>query len=177
MVSVVEQRDLLARARTGDQHAFATLIGEHRRQVWGVCLRITGNQWDAEDALQDCLTAAWHHLASFRGDAAFSTWLYRIAANAATAVARRRIPVPAEIPDAPAAGTDLGQRVADQDAVNRALAALPVTFRTAVVLREICGFSYEEIAQHEAINIQTVKSRINRGRSMLRQALNPAALG
>jgi RNA polymerase sigma factor (sigma-70 family) len=170
MGAVHPGEDVLARARAGDQQAFAELVEAHRRVLWAVCLRITNNQHDAEDALQECLIAAWHHLDQFRGDARVGTWLYRVAANAAIGVARRRNrPVPLE--DVHAVTPDVGDRVADVDRVRSALAEVPLAFRSALVLREICDLTYEQIAEHEDINIQTVKSRISRARAHLRELL------
>lgn len=167
---------LLERARTGDAVAFARLVEQHRSLLWSVCYRITLNQHDAEDALQDGLLAAWHHLASFRGEAALSTWLYRIAANAALAVARRRVPEPVEmVPEEP--GYDLADAVVDRDLVQVALRTLPPDFREAVVLRELCDFTYDQIAAHQQVSVQTVKSRLNRGRSRLRAELQVAGRG
>ncbi len=138
--------------------------------LWSVCYRIAGNQFDAEDAVQDALTAAWHHLDSFRGEAAVSTWLYRIAANAALAIARRRQPEPVEdIPETPT--RDFSDQVADADLVHAALAQLSPPFRTALVLRELCDLSYDEIAVQQGVGVQTVKSRLNRARRMLKDAL------
>lgn len=166
----VVEVSLLSRARDGDGLAFAELVGGHRQLLWSVCYRITLDRFDAEDALQDCLLAAWHHLHTFRGEAAVSTWLYRIAANAALAIARRRTPEPTE--DLPAQPTpDLADRVVDRDAVQGALRQLPPNFRSVLVLRELCDLSYEQIAEHEHIPVQTVKSRLNRARAQLRDVL------
>lgn len=167
MTTHVAIAELLGLARSGDERAFAELAGLHRARLWSICLRITGNQYDAEDALQDALTAAWVHLPRFRGDAAFGTWAYRIAANAALAVVRRRRETPTELIeqlDRPSAG-DIGDRVADRDRVNAALARIPAPFREALVLREYGDLSYEEIAVHQGIGVQTVKSRLNRARA------------
>lgn len=170
----VLEASLLAQARSGDGAAFAELVTRHRQLLWSVCYRITLDRFDAEDALQDCLLAAWHHLPGFRGEAAVSTWLYRIAANAALAIARRRTPEPTEdlhVDPTP----DLAERVVDREVVQGALRRLPPNFRAVLVLRELCDFSYEQIAEHEHIPVQTVKSRLNRARAQLKDALQSAA--
>jgi RNA polymerase sigma factor (sigma-70 family) len=151
------------RAADGDAQAFAVLVAEHRDRAWAVCLRITGHRHDAEDALQDALAAAWRNLGGYRGDARFATWLHRIAANAALRVAgmRREVAVD-ELPEP--AGSEFEPDVVDRDAVTAALALLPPEFRSALVLREYADLSYAEIAEAQGVGIQTVKSRLNRGR-------------
>lgn len=168
-------RELIERAREGDQSAFGTLVGRYRGRTWAVCLRIAGNPHDAEDALQNALTAAWQNLGSFRGDAKFSTWLHRIAANAALAVIRKRRETPDENVDVNLASTapPIDERVAVVEAVQSALAALPEAFREAIVLREYAELTYADIAAHQNVPVQTVKSRISRGRTQLREILAP----
>lgn len=158
---------LLRRAREGSEQAFADLVTRHRRRAWAVCLRITGNPDDAEDALQEALTAAWQHLDRFRGDARFSTWLHTIASNAALGVIRRRRDTPVdEVPERDH-GRDVADRVADVDRVRTALLKLPEDFRQALVLREFGDLSYDEIARVQGVGVQTVKSRLNRARTAL----------
>lgn len=165
------ERELINRARTRDDRAFEQLITLHRKHAWAVCVRITNNTADAEDALQDAMTAAWQHIDKYRGEAKFSTWLHRIAANAALSIVRRRRDIAvAEIePDDP--GHDAYREFDDRDRLQIALQRVPADFRTALVLREYGGLSYEEIAAHEGIGVQTVKSRIHRARSALATAL------
>jgi RNA polymerase sigma factor (sigma-70 family) len=165
---------LLQLCREGDSRAFGELVVRHRAHAWAVCLQITGHHHDAEDAFQDALTAAWQNLHRFRGDAKFSTWLHRIAANAALATTRRRTPDPTAPDDLvelhdPASLT--ADRVADVDVVRRALAQLPEDFRAAIVLREFAELSYADIAAHQGVGVQTVKSRISRARTQLVAAL------
>lgn len=173
MVGVDDEAALVRRACSGDERAFAELVAAHRSGIWAVCLRITGNRADAEDALQDTLLAAWRNLAQFRADAKFSTWLFRIAVNAALAIARRR-PEVAETWDLAAFRADPGDQVADADRVQTALMALPETFRVALVLRIYGDLSYEDIALHQGIGVQTVKSRLWRARSMMQELLSPS---
>lgn len=158
---------LVSAAQGGDQHAFTRLVELHRDQLWAVCRGITNHHHDAEDALQDCLIAAWHHLGSFRGEAKIGTWLYRIAANAALAVAKRRQRVTLDNELEVVAGQDVGRQVTDVLAVRQAIAALPEAFRQTIVLREICDLSYDEIAAAQQISVQTVKSRLHRARGQI----------
>ncbi|MET0450452.1 MAG: sigma-70 family RNA polymerase sigma factor [Mycobacterium sp.] len=166
----MERSLLLTRARDGDPAAFAELVSSSRGVVWAVCLRITGNTHDAEDALQDTLASAWKNMHRFRGNSSFSTWLFRIATNAALAVVRRRVPCEEER-DGPADSRDIGDRVADANRVQDALMRLPESFRAALVLRTYGDFTYEDIAIHQRIPVQTVKSRISRARRMTENLL------
>lgn len=173
--------ELVALCKQGDPHAFATLVARYRQHTWAVCLQITGNRDDADDALQDALTSAWQSLHRFRGDSKFSTWLYRIAANAALALVRRRRNIDdSNLDDVeeneivlhdPA--PPVADRVVDIDSVRQAISELPEDFRVAIVLREFADMSYADIAEHQGIGIQTVKSRLNRARSQLISQLTP----
>ncbi|GAA0798591.1 RNA polymerase sigma factor [Spirilliplanes yamanashiensis] len=168
---------LVDRARRGEAAAFERLVGDHAQRTWAVCYRITGNAHDAEDALQDALIAAWQNLPRFRGDSRFGTWLHRIAANASLAVVRRRRDVVMdELPTAraEAAMTDHYERLAESDRIEAALRTLPEDFRVALVLREFGDLSYQEIATHQGVGVQTVKSRLNRARSAMAVALGRA---
>ncbi len=177
----MDEAALLMRAREGDQHAFAELAGAHRTQVWAVCLNICGNHHDAEDALQNTLVAAWQNLHKFRGEARFSTWLHRVASNNALMVVRSRkantYATDFADPEQPIqlvdddAGKPFDERITLREAVRDALAQLPEDFREAVVLREFGDLSYADIAAHQGIGVQTVKSRLNRARSQLGQIL------
>lgn len=163
--------DLVTLAKGGDERAFAELVTRHKRHIWAVCVRITNNGADAEDALQEALTAAWQHLDKFRGDAKFSTWMHRIAANAALSVVRRRRDVVLQEFDLEDTGGDAYREFDETDRVQAALRTIPMDFRAALVLREYGGLSYEEIAQHQAIPVATVKSRLNRAKKALAVAL------
>ncbi|MEU2005148.1 RNA polymerase sigma factor [Rhodococcus sp. NPDC019627] len=177
----MDDADLIAACRGGDHHAFAELVGRYRTNAWHVCLQITGNTHDAEDALQDTLTAAWQNLPKFRGDARFNTWLHRIAANAALAVVRRRKNTDS-LDDAEGEYgillEDPAPRFDDQvttiDAVRRALAQLPEDFRVAIVLAEFAALPYTDIAEHQGVTVATVKTRIHRARKQLATLLTPA---
>jgi RNA polymerase sigma factor (sigma-70 family) len=173
VVGVDEEATLVRRARALDEGAFVELITANRGAVWAVCLRITGNPHDAEDAVQDTLVAAWRNIERFRSESSFSTWLFRIASNAALAVVRRR-PAIAELDlDRVPAGGDTTEHVADAEQVQSALMKLPEAFRVALVLRIYGDLSYEDIAIHQGIPVQTVKSRLSRARSMLQELLAP----
>ncbi|OBA32562.1 MULTISPECIES: RNA polymerase sigma factor [Rhodococcus] len=176
----MDEAELIERCRAGDRAAFAELVAPSRERVWAVCVRITGNRHDAEDALQDALIAAWQNLGRFRGTATSGTWLYRIASNAALAVVRtRRGEVLDErLGDEYVSGeTPLAESVVDGDVVRRAFLLLPEQFRVVIVLREYAQLGYAEIATHQGVGVQTVKSRIRRARMQLADLLSPALLG
>lgn len=174
MASTSAEEELIERARRHDAQAFAALVTLHKDRTWAVCMRITGNAHDAEDALQDALVAAWRNIDRFRGDALFSTWLHRIAANAALAHVRRRRDVPTadEDLDSPT-GADEFSRVDEADRIQSALRNIPEDFRVALVLREYGGLTYDEIARHQRVPVQTVKSRLNRARRAVADQLTP----
>lgn len=164
---------LVTHAQDGDQKAFAELIAEAKRRMWSVALSVTGNQHDAEDAMQNAMVAAWKNIHRFRPEARFSTWMYRITSNAALELLRKR----REIPDDEAGyeeadhAAPIQQRVTSIMVVRQALADLEPEFKEAIVLREYAGLSYDEIAQHQKVPTATVKSRLNRAKTKLKAAL------
>jgi RNA polymerase sigma-70 factor (ECF subfamily) len=175
---------LVERARSGDLDAFNQLVELHQRSVFNLALRMIGNAASAEDAAQEAFLHAYRSINSFRG-ANFRAWLMRIAANASTDELRRRARRPAlslqqpppgadepiDLPD-PAAGPESQALSAeDRDRIQVALLTLPNDQRVAVIMCDIEGFAYDEIALSMRCSIGTVKSRIARGRDKLRQAL------
>ncbi len=172
--------ELLAAHVAGDPQAFNDLVIRHRDRLWAVALRTTGDAEEAADALQDGLISAFRNAASFRGEAAVTTWLHRVVVNASLDRLRRRkvrptVPLPDE-------GEDSGYRgLADtRDDINsfelrheieKALAALPADQRAAIVLVDVEGMSVIEAAAILEIPEGTVKSRCARGRTRLAQAL------
>ena len=174
---------LLAAHLRGDPAAFGQLVARHERRIYGLCLRILGNREDAEDAAQEAFVAALRKASSFRRAAAFSTWLYRIAVNAATDQARRRGRArlaaldPEDAGLAVDPGGELGEVVAAAVTVQTALAQVPEEFRVAVVLCDLYRLPYADAAQVLEVPVGTVKSRVFRGRAALaeRLASNPEA--
>lgn len=178
------QSALLFRARAGDLDAFNGLVEMHQRAVYNLCLRMVGSPAAAEDSTQDAFIAAYRHIGSFRGSS-FRAWLMRIASNACTDELRRRARRPAASLDAPAPGADDPPDVPDAAAgpealalqgelrasVQQALLRLPDDQRLAVILCDLQGFGYEEIAETMKTSLGTVKSRIARGREKLRTLL------
>ena len=175
---------LIERARAGDTRAFEDLARREERALYRHALRIVGTTADAEDIVQDALFSAWRSIASFQG-LSFRAWLFRIATNRALDQLRsrkRRPELPLDPPDDDdvtwaepvAPGPDLTQLVGDREAlaaVETALGSLPAEQRTALLLRDVEGFAYEEISVITSVEIGTVKSRIHRGRLAVRNVL------
>ena len=172
--------ELVRRFLAGDAGAATDLITRHERRVYAVCLRVLGNPDDAADAAQDALLAMIRKLDGFRGEAAFTTWLYRIAMNVCYDHLRRakRRPVLRRDEDAPApepALDDHADAVAGAHDVAAALAQVPEDFRVAIVLADVHDLPYDEIAKVLDLPVGTVKSRVHRGRIALAKALGIGA--
>lgn len=162
--------ELAQRCVGGDRLAFNELARRHQQRMYSICRRITCDEQDAKDALQEALIAAWRHIRGFEGRALVGTWLYRVATNAAVDEARRKSRRPAPSGEMSLRRTDsspLEDIVSDRMAVDWAMAKLPPQFRAVIVLREYCGLSYRAIAEIRDIPIDTVKSQISRGRQAL----------
>lgn len=174
-----DDETLASRSRAGDAAAFDRLTARHIDRVYRLALLRLGSRHDAEDLTQDVFLAAYHAIASFRGEARFSTWLTRIALNriADHMRGRSRRPPPgpltgaAEVPDladGPPRAVSLSEELARTRA---AIEALPEVFRRAFVLRVGGGLSYKEIAEVLDCAPGTVDSRIARARALLAQKL------
>lgn len=164
----------------GERPAFEELVRRHEDRLFGLALRMTGNRADAFDATQDAFVAAFRRAPSFRGDAAFGTWLYRVAINVTQDLLRKRArDVVSEDEGEDRAATGSIERVEDAAVarvdVARALAALPEEYREAVVMHDLGGVPYEEIARLTGSPMGTVKSRISRGRRQLAELLEHRA--
>jgi RNA polymerase sigma-70 factor (ECF subfamily) len=176
-----DDNQLAARAASGDRGALDTLLDRHADRIHALCRRVIGHPEDALDATQEAMIAVARGIRRFDGRSAFTTWLYRVATNAALDELRRkrRRPEPVDVQgvvraDA-AAGPGLDVVVADRVDVDAALATIPTDFRVAVVLRDLCDLGYAEIADVLGIPPGTVRSRIARGRTLLATLLgNPA---
>jgi RNA polymerase sigma-70 factor (ECF subfamily) len=151
----------------GLSDAVDVLLRRHQDRVFGLAYRILGNRADALDASQEVFVVVFRKAASFRHQSAFTTWLYRLTVNACNDHARRRsrLPQPAEAVDV--ASPDAIGRADDRMAIAGAMRKLPLEQRTAVIMRDLLGLSYEEIAQATGTAVGTVKSRISRGRAAL----------
>jgi RNA polymerase sigma-70 factor, ECF subfamily len=169
-------RALVRRFQAGDRHAFVELMERHERRVYNLAYRMLGRAEDARDATQDAFLSCYRNLERFRGDSAFGTWLYRIAANACYDALRKRplaVSIDALSSEPPAA--DHADRAAAAADVHRALQAVPPEFRSVLVLFELQDLSVDDIAEALEIPVGTVKSRLHRGRAALGRALSEAA--
>ncbi len=171
---------LAAAANAGDRGALEILLARHLDRVHATCRRVTGHPEDALDATQEALIAVTRGLHRYDGRSLFTTWLYRVATNAALDELRRRKrrPEPAELSDerpgprAAMAGTaPVESAVAARIDVDAALARLSPEFRAAVVLRDLCDLDYAEIAEVLDVPVGTVRSRIARGRAAIAEQL------
>ena len=170
--------ELLRRVAAGDHDAFTRLMRRHEDRIFGLAQRLTGNRADALEATQETFVSVFRAAATFRGTSQVSTWIYRIGINAAHDAVRRRqrAPVPAETPEVserPGAGPE--DAAITRVDLARALAQLPEDYRKAVVMYDLGGVAYEEIARLEGVPLGTVKSRISRGRRLLAAALEQDA--
>jgi RNA polymerase sigma-70 factor (ECF subfamily) len=182
----VSDETLVARARSGDRAAFDALVLRYQDRVFNMSLRMLGNREDALDTAQEVLVTAYRSLGGFQERARFSTWLYRITVNRCRDELRRRQTVKHTRPASLDAGEDplepAGPPVTpDQEAsarelagaVERAIGGLPEEVREALVLRDTHGLGYEQIAKACSIPVGTVRSRLNRARTLLKEKLAP----
>jgi len=187
--------DLLVEGfRKGMPGSFEAIVRAHQDRVYSFCARMLSDREDALDAAQEVFLSAWRNLSGFRGDAALSTWLLRIAANACLNRIRRRkslsereAPWPEPSGEAgegimfqPAGGdADRPDRLAEasemREILTEALSHLDEGSRWMVLLSDVEGFSYEEIATLAEVPVGTVKSRLHRARMAMRRLLSPVA--
>ncbi|HWI65621.1 MAG TPA: sigma-70 family RNA polymerase sigma factor [Symbiobacteriaceae bacterium] len=175
---------LVRRAQNGDQAALSELITRYERKTYNLAFRLMGNHADASDAAQEALVRVYTRLHNFRGDSAFSTWLFRVATNTCLDELRRRgrlryasldTPLttddgalprqPLDEGDSP---TERAERREIQAAVQRAINRLPDEYRVVVVMRDLHDYSYHEIAALLGTSLGTIKSRLHRARQALR---------
>ncbi len=186
----VEESDLslVERVQRGERRAFDLLVLRYQHKVLKLIMRYVRDASEAEDIAQESFVKAYRALPSFRGDSAFYTWLYRIAINTAknALVAAKRRPMSYDLDLQDPEQYDMQARMAEPETpealllteeiratVNRAIENLPEDLRTAIVLRELEGLSYEDIAQTMDCPVGTVRSRIFRAREAIDKKLRP----
>jgi len=189
--TVEDDRRLLTRAQGGDISAFEELVARHEEKVYGLALRMTRSEADAAEITQDTFLSAYQHLAEFRGEAAFGSWVHRIAANNALMRLRRQRVLDVDNEDlagpeftergslAESPETDWTRRADDKildeelgRAIQEATDALPEGYREVFLLKDVEGLSYEEISEMVGISVPAVKSRLHRARLALREAID-----
>jgi RNA polymerase sigma-70 factor, ECF subfamily len=179
------ERSLVQRAQQGDEQAFATLFELHKKRVYSVCLLMTKDVAEAEDLTQEAFLQVFRTVGTFRGDSAFSTWLYRVAVNTVLMKLRRRKsppilsldePVSAESPslrrDVGKADPSLSGAV-DRIALRRAIQELPEGCRRIFALHEVEGYQHHEIAQMLDCSIGNSKSQLHKAKQKMRDLLFP----
>ena len=182
MQNTDEQR-LIHQAARGEAAAFEQLMRQHEGRMYAVALRMCGNREDAQDCLQEAMLRVYRAMSGFKGQSSFSTWVYRITMNTCLDELRRGKRRKASSLDeridagwAPVDDMDTPEhhamRSEQRRALERAIQELPEDMRSAVVLRDIQGCSYDEIADILDTNVGTIKSRISRARSRLREILS-----
>ncbi|QBI00748.1 RNA polymerase sigma factor RpoE [Pseudoduganella albidiflava] len=180
---------LVERVQAGERQAFDLLVSKYQRRLMRLVSRIVHDPAEAEDVVQESFIKAFRGLRHFRGDSAFYTWLYRIGINTAKnflVTQSRRTPASTDVDAASAEGSDEGNGLRDintpesmlatkqiAETVNAAMESLPVDLRTAILLREIEGLSYDEISEIMSCPIGTVRSRIFRAREVIADKLRP----
>jgi len=186
----IDDQALIERCRRGDVAAFEPLVERYRERVWRLAYNYLRDREDAWDAAQEAFVRAWQALPSFRGQSAFYTWLFRITVNVATDRARQRAArrrafgseqVPEEewkrvMVDPQAPPDDMAAKAEQRARIRQALDALPEHHRAIIMLSDLQGLSYREIAEVLDIPMGTVMSRLHNARKRLRQVLGPLLL-
>jgi RNA polymerase sigma-70 factor (ECF subfamily) len=183
------EQTLVERLKARDKSALEDLLRQHGAKLYGVALQITRNETEAQEVMQDALITIWNKIDKFEGRSAFSTWLYRVTANAALMKLRKNkkfeqnVSLEAEDEDgdlpaiqlADPGGTPAATALRDElgTQVRAAIDALPEPYRTTVLLSDVDGLSMQEIADTMAVGVPAVKSRLHRARLALRKALAP----
>jgi len=179
------ERNLVQRAQRGDEQAFASLFESHKKRVYSVCLLMTKDIAEAEDLTQEAFLQVFRSVGSFRGDSAFSTWLYRVAVNTVLMKLRRRkappilsLDEPAS-PESPSLRRDVGgadprlSGVVDRIALRRAMQKLPEGCRKIFALHEVEGYQHHEIARMLDCSVGNSKSQLHKAKMKMRDLLFP----
>jgi RNA polymerase sigma-70 factor (ECF subfamily) len=171
---LTDDRDLALRAQAGDMRSFEALFARHGGRMYALCLRMSGDRVRARELAHDAFVRAWERLGSYRGEAAFGTWLHRLTVNVVLEAARsqrRREARVMLVDDGDDAGhdvveltpADVGQKID----LERAIQKLPPNARQVFVLHDVEGFRHDEIAERMAIAPGTVRAHLHRARKLL----------
>ena len=170
---------LAQKAASGSVAAFEMLYSRYHRRTYSLCLRMTSNATEAEDLTQEVFIQLYRKIGSFRGDAAFTTWLHRMTVNQVLMHFRRRgvqsekTTEDGEMPEQIVNGTENHNRmpILDRIALDKAIAELPNGYRTVFILHDVEGFEHEEIARMLKLSVGTSKSQLHKARLKLRGLL------
>ncbi len=179
----MNEKELIARLQARDEAAFEELIRQYEKKVYSLCARMCGNAEDAEEAAQDAFLALWRGIDRFRQESSLSTWIYRLASNACIDLMRRKKKGAGSVSlddeelfvdavDPAPQPHEEAERRETQRLLQEGLLSLPAEYRSILLLREIEGLSYSEISAALDLELGTVKSRISRGRTLLRNFLS-----
>jgi RNA polymerase sigma-70 factor (ECF subfamily) len=194
-----EESVLVEELRTGSEEAFSWLIARYHQPIYSLLARTVQDRADAADLTQEVFVKVFRKIGSFHGESSLRTWIYRIALREASNQRRwwvrhkqQEIPIEQELTK-PGARTpvclkemlvdpaesplDAAERSENRERVERALQSVPEPYRTTLILRDVEGFVYEEVAEMQGVNLGTVKSRLVRGRAILRNLLSAPAQG
>ena len=177
------EMELVRRSCQGDQDAFAVLVRNHQRRAFTLAFRMLNDYEEASEAVQEAFLAAWQGLHTFRGDARFSTWLYRVVYNCCLRVLEQRRRDSRDLDAATAqaeyhAALDSGQEIQSlvtdrerQKTIQRAIEELPSKYRAVLILRHLQELTYEEMAQTLSLPVGTIKTHLFRARHLLKERL------
>lgn len=184
-----KEKDLLLKARNGDVEAFEMIIEDYQKKVFNIALRMIGNHDDASELAQEVFIRIYKSIKNFKGESSLSTWIYRITTNVCLDELRKRKnknvvsldedvkhedgEIKRQVEDTGPTPDIIAEKNEIRRVVKEAILSLPEDQRTVIILRDIQGFSYDEIAKIMNCPEGTVKSRINRSRQILRDRLKP----
>jgi RNA polymerase sigma-70 factor (ECF subfamily) len=176
------ETQLIARAQRGEEEAFAALFEAHKRRVYSLCLRMTGNTAEAEDLAQEAFLQLFRKISTFRGESAFSTWLHRLAVNVVLMHLRKRGLQQVSLDEVDNSQDEPVKRdygdndrrligSVDRIGLQRAIADLPPGYRTVFVLHDVEGYEHNEIAEIMNCSVGNSKSQLHKARMKLRERL------
>lgn len=184
----MDEKELVSLCQQGDVEAFEQLISGYERKVINAAYGMLGNREDAYDIAQEVFIKVFNNIGKFNGQSSFSTWLYKVTSNVCLDELRKRkrrisdaislTPdqdsdfAEVQVADAGAGPQELAERTETQAMVRDAIASLPDDYKAVIVLRELQGLDYQQIAETLSCSLGTVKSRISRARVMLREKLS-----
>ena len=178
----ISDAQLIARAQRGDEEAFAAIFEAHKRRVYSLCLRMTGNTAEAEDLTQEAFLQLFRKISTFRGESAFSTWLHRLAVNVVLMHLRKKglqqisldeVDTSQDEPVKRDYGRDDRRLTGSVDRIGlqNAIAALPPGYRAVFVLHDVEGYEHNEIAEIMKCSVGNSKSQLHKARMKLRERL------